>query len=227
MYHKDLEPVIICGVHGGGTSFITKMLRASGLFVGHHIEPFEARKFHESETFRNVNVFVFRQLARDVNGMSKRFLELYTENYHHKEKKKHIFNSVENNLDKILKKYSNNNKKVFDSCWGWKDPRNSLTLEIWANFFPKCKVVKIRKEVDNNSSKSGSGHWFRNCSDYERNFYNNPEKIYKLEDLNLRTIHVQFEEITSKQDKFDELLEFCGLEQQNLDKILTRCSYEK
>ena len=71
---KKSSPIIICGAHGGGTSFTTKMLRHSGLFVGSDVEPFEQRKFHESASFRTFNIFAFslprisKQIGRETHN---------------------------------------------------------------------------------------------------------------------------------------------------------------
>ena len=49
-------PVMICGCPGSGTSLVTKMLRHAGMFVGSDAGPLKARKFHESECFRDTNI---------------------------------------------------------------------------------------------------------------------------------------------------------------------------
>lgn len=38
------------------------------------------------------------------------------------------------------------NRKKLD--WGFKDPRNSFTLEMWLNKFPKAKVIFIKRDMD-------------------------------------------------------------------------------
>ena len=49
-------PVIICGSHGGGTSFVTKMLRFCGFFPGNDTGRLLDRKYHESASFLNYNM---------------------------------------------------------------------------------------------------------------------------------------------------------------------------
>lgn len=44
-------PIIISGAHGGGTSYVTKMLRFCGFFAGNDSGKLAARKYHESKAF--------------------------------------------------------------------------------------------------------------------------------------------------------------------------------
>jgi len=36
-----------------------------------------------------------------------------------------------------------------DFPWGWKDPRNSFTIDFWLDFFPKAKIIHVyRNPID-------------------------------------------------------------------------------
>lgn len=51
-------------------------------------------------------------------------------------------------------KYSKyNNIKDLDIPWGWKDPKNSFTIDLWKEIFPNAKVLHIyRNPIDSISS---------------------------------------------------------------------------
>ena len=221
-------PIIICGTHGGGTSFVTKMLRASGLFIGNDVEPFESRKFHESESFRMANVFIFEQLGGEVNGMSEIFINNYNKNFKNKILLKNIENKIQQNIDLILQRFSNNNDDVFNKPWGWKDPRNSPNLYFWLKFFPDAKILMIEKKEMHKKSKSGSGQWFRTSSEKQKNFYYKPSNGIDLSIYpEKKILRINFEELTSQQEKFDLMTKFCNLNKTELHKILEMCKYEK
>lgn len=67
-------PIIISGAHGGGTSYITKLLRFCGFFAGKDSGKLAARKYHESKVFNDYS----RQLGTkfgDEHIMKQEVLE--------------------------------------------------------------------------------------------------------------------------------------------------------
>src|ERR1041385_9192802 len=63
-------PIVVCGCHGGGTSFTTKLLRYSGLFAGADAGPRWVRKYHESKSFRRANEEILLEFGGDRNGLT-------------------------------------------------------------------------------------------------------------------------------------------------------------
>jgi hypothetical protein len=64
--------------------------------------------------------------------------------------------------------------------WGWKDPRNSVTLPIWLSLFPQAKVIHVvRNGIDVSislhqrevSRKESSHDYERRCLDYRYCFH--------------------------------------------------------
>jgi len=220
------QPIIICGPHGGGTSFTTKMLRFSGLFVGADVEPFSARKFHESKCFRDINMRIFKVLGGDIHCGSENCLRRYVRNFQNDSNVNNLLIEIERSKDQLLNTFSSNDMSLLSKPWGWKDPRNSINLFFWTKIFPDSKILMIKKDERNKKSKSASGRWFRTCSEYERNFYFNPSSVFDLNKCSQEVKVVNFEEITTKQEKFDDMLEYCELGSVELRMALKECGYE-
>jgi hypothetical protein len=214
-------PIVICGCHGGGTSFVAKMLRNSGLFMGIDAGPVSARKHHESRCFRITNMQFLHKLG-DKDGMDEIAVNRAIVTYSELHKCREVARTVD--LCGLLKTFFGT--YPHDQAWGWKDPRNSLTFPVWKELFPQAKVVIISKMVDEKQSKSSSGQWFRQISTSSlRDAYMNPWwKKHHSE-----TMVISFEEVTSSPATYNELLRFCQLPEIDVNAfqgLLLDCSYE-
>lgn len=142
------QPIIILGMHRSGTTMITKMLENLGLFVGA-----EKEINHESIFFWEINNWIF---------------DLHTSTAEKPHNMRHRNAScdkvVRESLDYFLqsgrrKKYLGNlssrykNIKDIDFPFGWKDPKNTFTIEFWKEIFPDAKIIHIyRNPIDSVSS---------------------------------------------------------------------------
>ena len=92
--------------------------------------------------------------------------------------------------------------------WGWKDPRNSITLPLWQAIYPDARVLVIRKEVDKTEAKSSSGEWFRDPNNRELiDRYRSPSFVGPRD----RIKFVSFEDLTGDARHFNDLLVWIGL----------------
>ncbi len=141
------SPVIIIGMHRSGTSMLTMLLKELGLFVGKDLDPFD---LHESMFFITLNDWLLRQCnATWDNVYNYQFMDEFMI-----EKAIPI---VEGELKgKRRKKYLGGSQafKVknignLDIPWAWKDPRTTITIDIWKRIFPDAKILHIyRNPVD-------------------------------------------------------------------------------
>ncbi|WP_163328937.1 sulfotransferase [Desulfurobacterium thermolithotrophum] len=140
-----MEPVIVIGMHRSGTSLLTRILEELGVFMG-----YEKEENEESIYFLRLNEWILSQAnASWDNPYNFRFL---------KEFHKRIIKEVlvkELSSKEFLSSYLGNKKFMYSSLfdlnflWGWKDPRNTFTLEIWKSIFPRAKVIHVyRNPVD-------------------------------------------------------------------------------
>lgn len=140
-----LQPIILIGMHRSGTSLIAKILEGCGLFMG-------ARKDENNESifFQRLNEWLLRQAnASWDNPYNFKFIDR-----HFKEYCKNVLISHLKGLRRIeylgLRRFLKyRDIRDMDFPWGWKDPRNTFTIEIWKEIFPDAKVLHIyRNPVD-------------------------------------------------------------------------------
>lgn len=129
-------PVIVTGMHRSGTSLIARILSELGIHIGIDLDV-----NNESRCFKNVNMRLLQDqgahwiepepfVSRLDNGMFVR--ENAAKALHLLDRWIGTYGEVENG-----------------QLWGWKDPRNILTLPVWLDIFPDAKVIHVvRNGID-------------------------------------------------------------------------------
>jgi hypothetical protein len=140
-------PIIIIGMHRSGTTMVTRLLQEMGLFTGWKLdENHEAAFFSKHNTWllnsaggRWDNPACIDYLYSDTEGVDMAVQYL-----------RHRMSSVSCyeyfGLARSLKYRS-----IFNITepWGWKDPRNTLTLPLWMRLFPEARVIHVvRNGID-------------------------------------------------------------------------------
>jgi hypothetical protein len=143
--HKERPPIIIIGMHRSGTTLLTRVLNTLGLFIGNDPEINS-----ESRFFLGINEWLLTQAGGswhnpiDLSDMPEF-------------KKKLLADIITNRLNSchrlrylgILKSLKYRSFHRLNFGWGWKDPRNTFTFDIWKMIFPDAKVIHIyRHPVD-------------------------------------------------------------------------------
>ncbi len=136
-----MQPIIIIGMHRSGSSLLVKVLQELGLFMGSDLE-----ENNESMFFNKINDWMLSQAGASWDN-PENF------NYFSNDFKALMVEIVKNRLKTIhTKKYLGSGKQAIKDlkfAWGWKDPRNTFTIEIWKEIFPEAKVIHIyRNPVD-------------------------------------------------------------------------------
>ncbi|MEP0356956.1 hypothetical protein [Paraglaciecola sp.] len=226
-FDSKMSPILICGCHGGGTSYTTKLLRWQGVFAGADTtcSMFE-RATHESKCFQIANETMLQTVLTDC-PVGLRTSELsWFQKWEQKISSDSMLETLKSHIDidLLFPKYFGDKKTIdIDGNWGWKDPRNSLTLPIWKTIFPELRVLVVVKEhVEEKLGKSSSGSWFKSKStEYVRQKYMQPnvagvkpENVFYFKfDLALKELNV-FNEMRRwlslsdlSQDEFTALLE--------------------
>ena len=138
-------PVIIIGMHRSGTTLLSKLLENAGIFMGNKKEI-----NNEALFFLKFNEYIFKQASASWDSP----INLKFTNNFFKENIKRIFKKRANSP--LIIKYLGIKKFLkyrtlerLPTQWGWKDPRNTFTLEIWRELYPDAKVIHIyRNPVD-------------------------------------------------------------------------------
>lgn len=142
------SPVIIVGMHRSGTTMITKMLENLGLFVG-----VEKEINNEALFFWKINNWIF-----DLHTATAE--KPYNLRYKNPACEKVIIESLahfvaSNKRKQYLGKHTSTYKSIttVDFPYGWKDPKNTYTIDFWKHIFPHPKVIHIyRNPIDSVSS---------------------------------------------------------------------------
>ena len=132
-------PVIIVGMHRSGTTMVTELLEKLGLFVGGKKEVNnEALFFIQMNTWlmREANAswdnpYNFLFINEFFRKNTRRVLEM-----HLKSRKSIDFLGSER-----FRRYRD--IRNLDVPWGWKDPRNTFTMDIWHEIFPEARVLHV------------------------------------------------------------------------------------
>lgn len=149
--HKNIQPVIIIGMHRSGTTMVTEILGRLGLFMGADLE-----KNNESRFFIKLNAWLLRECgAKWDRPISASMLLQNTK-------------LAELTLDYLnyqlsnwpVHKYAGLSRYIASdlpctprTSWGWKDPRNTFTLPLWLQLYPEAKIIHVyRNGVDIASS---------------------------------------------------------------------------
>ncbi len=142
---EPASPVIVIGMHRSGTTLLSNVLQQCGLFMGNrqdsHGEAFFFLRLNEwflsqahcswdhVTPFSSLDTFTRRQLAR----VARRHL-------------KGIRRIGFLGIGKFLR-YPD--AAALSIPWGWKDPRNTITIDIWKEIFPNARIIHVsRHPVD-------------------------------------------------------------------------------
>jgi len=148
LFRKPVQsPVIILGMHRSGTSLVTRLAEALGLFVG-----WRKDEYHEAPFFQRINQWLLTQSGGSWDNPAPfRYL---LENTTVRARATHYIacSLLESphlieflGLAKYLRYRS---AYALDIRWGWKDPRNTFTLPIWLDLFPGAKVIYIQRQSE-------------------------------------------------------------------------------
>jgi len=146
MRTKARPPVIIIGMHRSGTGMLSRILEKFGLFVGDK----KTVENNEALFFFKLNEWILKEANASWDNP-------YNFNFINDNFKEHIIKVLESHLKgfrrieflglKNFIKYKD--IRYLDFPWGWKDPRNTFTIEIWRKIFPSTKILHIyRNPID-------------------------------------------------------------------------------
>ena len=136
------KPIVITGMHRSGTTLIVKLLEKNGVFLGSIKD-----ENKESIFFQRINRWLvsfndsywdnpktFKCLNNDDNDLLVLKLKKALSN--------RFLNSIYFGYKNI---FSNKDFKSYPLLWGWKDPVNTFTIDIWKKIFPDLSIININR----------------------------------------------------------------------------------
>ena len=132
-------PVCIGGMHRSGTSMVANLLRLCGLNLGPEADMLppaadNPEGFWENVKFRSLNDEILGALGGKFDAPPR-----LPDGWHESK----TLDPVRERAGAVLREFKG------AEPWGWKDPRNSLTLPFWASLLPRLKVlICVRHPLD-------------------------------------------------------------------------------
>jgi hypothetical protein len=132
-------PLIIIGMHRSGTTMLSKILESLGIFFGYKKEV-----NNEAIFFIKINDWIMKQFNASWD-------QPYNMNFLSNNQIDKISKVIQRPLRDIraieflgFKRYLKyRDIRKLDISWGWKDPRNTFTIDIWLKIFPDAKILHI------------------------------------------------------------------------------------
>jgi hypothetical protein len=142
MKNFNKSPVLIVGMHRSGTSLLTRTLEQMGVFLG--------RKKDENDEafyFRNINEWILNQSGASWNNIRS---FKYIDDQFINQIKPFLNNYLKCSQSNLFYRKGRHHSRINQATlWGWKDPRNTFTIEIWKEYFPGLKAIHVyRNPVD-------------------------------------------------------------------------------
>jgi hypothetical protein len=147
---EDVSPVCVTGMHRSGTSTITQLLYKCGLDLGDERNLFAAAPdnpdgFWEDKRFVQINEGIFKRYGRGWDLPPE-----FGPGWHKDER----LDLLRADARLLIEEFDERHTQ-----WGWKDPRNSLTMPFWMSLLPNLKVVLcLRHPLEVSHSLSQRSH---------------------------------------------------------------------
>ena len=140
-----MPPVIIVGMHRSGTTMLSKILEELGVFMG-----WRKDENNEALFFLRFNEWVLKQAnATWDNPYNYTLADEDFKNLMTNLAERYIRSIRRIEYLGLIKGLKYRSLKELDFPWGWKDPRNTFTLDIWLKVFPDAKIIHIyRNPID-------------------------------------------------------------------------------
>ena len=124
---RDSRPICIAGMHRSGTSMAARLLHLAGLDLGPEEDLSPPKPENADGFWENVRFVEINECLLEANGGSwDSVVPVGNES---------VQGVLGSRAALIAASFRNS------ESWGWKDPRNSLTLRFWREIFPRLRLV--------------------------------------------------------------------------------------
>jgi len=224
IYKKmEKDPILIGGLIGGGTSYIAKLLRYSGMFLGNDCGKITSRKSHES--------FLFKDMEKIITDTYIEDIDKYKDNIDRSVKSDYVYNEFIKNMEFRFSSYIGNIENT-NKIWGFKFPANTMLSKFYQRLWKNLKIITIHRDYSdfkpsNNGNIIGTGYFFKSIA---------KDKEYVDKWLDTSHIkkdnqyHINFKKICTDYCYYNDLLDWIGLNkitEEEYNKLLIETGLEK
>jgi GT2 family glycosyltransferase len=124
-------PVVVAGMHRSGTSMVAKALHQAGLNFGRDEDLYKATPENPDGYWEHVRFVALNDEILCALGGGWDRLPRVPDRWRHDARLKEIHRKAK----RLVSEFDD------QEPWGWKDPRNSVTLALWMEILPELKVV--------------------------------------------------------------------------------------
>jgi hypothetical protein len=122
------RPLIICGMHRSGTSFVASLVAGAGVHLGDEL--LESSPGNPRGHFEDVGILEFHRTALVANGIVS---EGYTT-----QPQIAISPSLHRLASELIAARVGHGR-----MWGWKEPRTTLFLDVWRMLLPDARFLLV------------------------------------------------------------------------------------
>ncbi len=129
-------------MHRSGTSLVASLLSQAGLYMGA-----DCNSHAESDFFRELNKEVFRAAHADWDWPLAIGPALDDEALR-SNLVSHLAGACASKAARAFagRRFGRADLSAREGPWGWKDPRNTCTLPLWLQVFPRARVVNVYRD---------------------------------------------------------------------------------
>lgn len=216
-------PCLIGGLIGGGTSYVAKLLKYSGLFLGEDSGDMSSRKSHESLLFKDLEKIITTNYAFTMDSYYK-----YVDDIEKSLNSEEVYKVFKENLEYRFSSYIGNINNI-DKIWGWKYPSNNMLSKYYKKIWPDLKIIIIRRNnVNFKSSDDGTNYIFKNNMKNRKDLIDNWLRVEHIDEKN--KIYIDFEKICTDYKEYNILLNWIGLNkltEDDYNNLLKKTKIEK
>lgn len=147
-------PVCVVGMHRSGTSLVANLLSLCGLYLGEAEDLMPPSSDNEKGYWENIKFVQINEEILEALGGSWDCPPAVNDGWHEEERLAPLKLKAETLLREFIDR----------EPWGWKDPRNSITLPFWASLIPELKIVLcLRNPFEVSQSLRRRNHTASQC----------------------------------------------------------------
>lgn len=136
---KPVPPVIVAGMHRSGTTLVSRVLQQCGLFMGSRQDSHDEAFF-----FLRLNEWFLAQAHCGWDNVAQfSALDDFTRRQLIRVAKQHLTGMRRIGFLGTGRFFRYADIAGLDIPWGWKDPRNTITIDIWKELFPEARVIHV------------------------------------------------------------------------------------